>query len=276
MSRPSRLQITYQRNYAWACMVTYISVTVIALLMTLIGARQQGGGVARRIPVGSSNALKILWQSNGTYIKVTPHPPLFRAYKVREIVLTGILGPAFRIIPDQFFSPSEGSAKRVDHETAANEPVPLKIVPINALFRPDNTEITPELLEDVFGPGSLSHAAWPGLIDLPFQKPSVRVPPLAIFEPIDFTLIHSQDTGRLVVDLVIDRRGLKEWRIVDEQPLGMGLGDAYVEMLLRSAFVPARENGKAVTTSVRLYVTVCYDCASQVVVRRGDMRAEYR
>lgn len=76
------------------------------------------------------------------------------------------------------------------------------------------------------------------------------------------------DTGYVVIIIDIDKKGLIEWNVIDEDPMGKGFANAVVEALKRSKFhPPTNENGEKVPIRVMLVSTICYDCPSSTTAK---------
>ncbi len=101
-------------------------------------------------------------------------------------------------------------------------------------------------------------------------------PATILFSDIDPTYIIGDDTGHLVVDLIIDEDGCIKWRVVQEEPEGHGYANAYLAMLLQSKFIPATRCGRSIKTKVVLDVYICAGCESSVTVRQGSLMAVVR
>jgi hypothetical protein len=99
-----------------------------------------------------------------------------------------------------------------------------------------------------------------------------RESPAIVFAALNPRYIElANDTGHLVVDLTIDKRGQARWTILQEEPKHRGFGRAYDDMLLRSKFTPGSLHGERVDTRVVVDVHICLSCEATLEVVEGDV-----
>ena len=94
--------------------------------------------------------------------------------------------------------------------------------------------------------------------------------------PINWpTIARVSDTGIVVIDILIDRKGQIEWTIMLEQPRGRGFANAVVESLKRSKYIPPKISGIAVEFRVQMVALLCFLCDQKLEVTQGNLTASF-
>jgi hypothetical protein len=81
---------------------------------------------------------------------------------------------------------------------------------------------------------------------------------------------HRSDTGYVVVDITIHEDETISYQFISEQPPGRGFRSVTEDAIVFRYDYKARiVNGHPVESTVRLYITICYDCEPAVAVISG-------
>lgn len=83
---------------------------------------------------------------------------------------------------------------------------------------------------------------------------------------------HRSDTGYVVVDITIHEDETISYQFISEQPPGRGFRSVTEDAIVFRYDYKARiVNGQPVESTVRLYITICYDCEPAVAVISGKV-----